>query len=221
MKTDETLNLENTPEKAGEASAAVPVEVTGSTANSIPQRSAPSVNGSVAEDEQATAGEISATIGEEAKEGEAKEGTAEPEQSTGETTKMRPRSIMRELVETVAIVVVVFLAVRFLVQNFVVEGDSMLPSLHNEQYLLVNKVAYYQYDSNFFGRLFDSSAPSDMHYLFGGPSRGDIVVFIAPTEPKDFIKRVIGLQGETVEVKADPDPTGRPGSPCWGLRGVY
>lgn len=142
------------------------------------------------------------------------------EQEAEAALKKKPRSIARELIETVVIVLVVFLAVRLLIQNFVVDGDSMLPTLHNEQFLLVNKAAYYQFDANFFGRIFDSNAPSDKRYLFGGPSRGDIVVFISPTEDKDYIKRVIALPGETIEVKPDPDPTGRPGSPC-GECGVY
>jgi signal peptidase I len=148
------------------------------------------------------------------------DGHAAEQQADKEKGKARPRPIMRELIETVLIVLVVFLVVRTLVQNFVVEGDSMLPTLHSDQYLLVNKTAYFQYDSNFFGRILNPDASSDMHYLLGGPQRGDIVVFNAPTEAKDFIKRVIALEGETIEVRPDPDPIGRPGSPC-GDCGVY
>ncbi len=142
------------------------------------------------------------------------------EQEVGKPEKPRTKPIMREMIETVLIVAVVFLTVRLLIQNFVVDGDSMLPTLHNEEYLLVNKAAYFQYDSNFFARLFNPDTPSDLHYLFGGPSRGDIIVFNSPTEPKDFIKRVIALEGETLEIRPDPDPIGRPGSPC-GDCGVY
>ena len=211
MKTDETLNLENTPEEASSASVVAPIEVTGAMSQPAPVPAVRGVNGSIAEEDQAGFMDGASDVEEQ---------SAGEEVGTEENAKARPRSIIRELVETVAIVVVVFVTVRFLIQNFVVEGDSMLPSLHSEQYLLVNKAAYYQYDSNFFGRLFNSSSPSQMHYLFGGPSRGDVVVFLAPTESKDFIKRVIGLPGETVEIKADPDPTGQPGSPC-GDCGVY
>lgn len=96
----------------------------------------------------------------------------------------------------------------------------MLPTLQQEQYLLVNRALYARYDANFLGRLFDPNAPSDMRYLFQRPQRGDIVVFASPSEPKDFIKRVVAVEGETVEVRPDYDPMGRPDTPCGGC-GVY
>jgi len=110
--------------------------------------------------------------------------------------------------------------VRAVVQNFKVEGESMLPTLKSEQYILVNKALYYSYDANFLSRLFNKETPADMHYLFHGPQRGDIVVFLAPQDTKDFIKRVIAVEGETVEIKPDPDPVGAPDDNC-GDCGVY
>src|SRR5438270_13300643 len=94
----------------------------------------------------------------------------------------RRRSVVRELLETAVLTIAIFLIVKAAVQNFRVEGDSMLPNLHNGEYILVNKV----------------------DYVLHPPSRGDIVVFnAAPAgDPgKDFIKRVIGLPGETVAVR--------------------
>ncbi|HST06173.1 MAG TPA: signal peptidase I [Chloroflexia bacterium] len=142
-----------------------------------------------------------------------------PEQSP-ENAKKRPRSITRDLIETALIVLVVFFVVRSIIQNYQVDGDSMLPTLHNEEYLLVNKAPYFVYDSNALARIFNSGLPEDIHYPLGGPSRGDIIVFNAPTEPRDFVKRVIGLPGDTVEIRPDPDPIGKPGAPC-GDCGVY
>jgi signal peptidase I len=55
-----------------------------------------------------------------------------------------------------------------------------------------------------------------MRYLFHGPQRGDIVVFEAWEEERDFIKRVIAVEGESVEIIADPDPVGEPGRDCGG-----
>ena len=79
----------------------------------------------------------------------------------------------REIVETVLVTLLIFFVVRAVIQNFKVEGDSMLPTLHSEQYLLVNKGLYFRYDANFLARVFNPSAPADMHYLFHGPQRGD------------------------------------------------
>lgn len=94
----------------------------------------------------------------------------------------RRRSAVRELVETAILTVAIFLVVRVALQNFRVEGDSMLPNLQNGEYILVNKV----------------------DYLLHPPQRGDIVVFkaVPAGEPdKDFIKRVIGLPGDRVAVR--------------------
>src|SRR6516225_1485160 len=92
------------------------------------------------------------------------------------------RSILRELLETAVLTVAIFLVVRVALQNFKVEGESMNPNLQNGEYILVNKI----------------------DYMLHSPQRGDIVVFHADQagQPdKDFIKRVIGLPGDTVEVK--------------------
>lgn len=130
------------------------------------------------------------------------------------------KSVLREVAETIVLTLLIFFVVRAVVQNFKVEGDSMLPTLHSEQYLLVNKALYFRYDANFFERISDKDAPPDMRYLFQGPQRGDIIVFEAWREPKDFIKRVIAVEGETVEIKPDPDPYGDPNRDC-GECGVY
>jgi signal peptidase I len=80
----------------------------------------------------------------------------------------------------------------------------MEPSMHNDQYLLVNTAIYYRLD---LGRLNDlvPFLPGDNDgesHLFRAPKRGDIVVFRFPLSPdRDFIKRVIGVPGDTVEVK--------------------
>ncbi len=91
------------------------------------------------------------------------------------------RLLLREIVETVVLALLIFSLIRVVVQNFRIEGFSMEPNLHQGQYLIVNKAVYRW-----------------MHE----PERGDIVVFEYPRAPdRDFIKRVIGLPGETVEVR--------------------
>jgi signal peptidase I len=88
-------------------------------------------------------------------------------------------SALRELIETLVLTVVIFLLIRFAVQNFRIEGYSMEPNFHDGQYLLVNKLIY----------------------MLQSPERGDVIVFIPPTSAsRDFIKRVIGLPGDRVEI---------------------
>jgi signal peptidase I len=91
------------------------------------------------------------------------------------------------LFRDVFLIVVVFILVGvFFVQPVVVEGTSMLPQLHDGERLLVNKLVYYKIQSVSWGHL----------------QRGDIVVFWYPNDPdKSFVKRIIGLPGETVEIR--------------------
>lgn len=84
------------------------------------------------------------------------------------------------------IVVVFVLFGVFVAQPVVVEGTSMVPQLHDGERLLVNKLIYYKIKSVSWGHI----------------ERGDIVVFWFPNDPdKSYVKRVIGLPGEMVEVR--------------------
>ena len=93
---------------------------------------------------------------------------------------------MRLLRDIVLIIAVFVLFGVFVAQPVVVEGTSMLPQLHDGERLLVNKLVYYKIQTVGWGHL----------------ERGDIVVFWFPKEPdKSYVKRIIGLPGETVEVR--------------------
>lgn len=107
---------------------------------------------------------------------------------------------VRELAETLILAALIFLAVRASFQNFRVEGASMEPSLQNGEYLIVNKLSYAELDLSMFDWLpFYDSGNDPVHHLWSEPDRGDVIVFRAPTSPKrDFIKRIIGLPGDTV-----------------------
>lgn len=118
--------------------------------------------------------------------------------------RRRHLTILREVVETLLLALLIFLAVRATVQNFKVEGSSMLPSLENGQYIIVNKLAYAQFDLGIFDFLpFFDAGEDSTHHLFGAPERGDVVVFESPTNPdRDFIKRIIGVPGDKVEIRS-------------------
>ncbi len=92
-----------------------------------------------------------------------------------------------KLIRDIFLIIIVFILFGvFFVQPVVVEGTSMLPQLHDGERLLVNKLVYYKIDSVSWGHI----------------ERGDIVVFWFPNDPdKSYVKRVIGLPGETVEIR--------------------
>jgi signal peptidase I len=105
-----------------------------------------------------------------------KPGELEPPKTT---SKMALKFFL-ELVQVVAISLAIIIPVRyFLVQPFYVKGASMEPNFFDHEYLIIDELSY----------------------RFHQPGRGDIVVFHYPNDPKNyFIKRVIGLPGETVEI---------------------
>jgi signal peptidase I len=133
--------------------------------------------------------------------------TAAPD---GETTaiedeKKKQPSLIREVIETLILALIIFLAVRAVVLNFRVEGLSMSPNFHNREMLLVNRNIYFHFDLNALLNWVPGvdRKGQDIVYPFHPPERGDVIVFNPPlpNADKPFIKRVIGLPGETVEVK--------------------
>jgi len=84
----------------------------------------------------------------------------------------------REVITTIIVGVVIFILLQTTVQSFIVIGSSMKPSLEPGQRLLVSKISY----------------------RVGEPQRGDVIVFLPPNDNSDYIKRIIGLPGDTVEV---------------------
>ena len=129
--------------------------------------------------------------------------SAPPAAKKGRSIVSHAGRLVRDLVETVILALLIFLAVRAMVQNFRVDGDSMEVSLHDEQYILVNKAVYFKVDLGFLDFLpFYEAGDDATHYIFRAPRRGDIVVFRFPAQQeRDFIKRIIAEPGETVEVR--------------------
>ena len=90
------------------------------------------------------------------------------------------KGFFRELLVTFILAIVVFFILQATVQSFIVVGKSMEPGLHEGQRLIISKVVY----------------------AFHEPERGDVIVFHPPDNPEtEYIKRIIALPGEAVEVK--------------------
>lgn len=103
--------------------------------------------------------------------------------SSSELAQEKRHSFKGEVLETIRFIVIALMIVLpiriFVAQPFIVSGDSMDPTFANGQYLIVDEISY----------------------RFSEPARGDVVIFKYPRNPKQyFIKRVIGLPGETVTI---------------------
>lgn len=128
----------------------------------------------------------------------------QPQEEAEPATPVRVRGVVKELLETAIFILLVFFIVRGMVQNFKIEGSSMEPNLHSGQYILVNKLIYFHFDINAPLRLLPGNQDLEPRvvYPFRPPQRGDVVVFEYPRDiQKDYIKRVIGLPGDTILVR--------------------
>jgi signal peptidase I len=118
----------------------------------------------------------------------AKEGSRVESQET-----VKSKSTFREYAEAIGMALLLALFIRtFIVQAFKIPSGSMIPTLQIGDHILVNKLAY------------GIRIPLYGHYLvdFGKVQRGDVIVFIFPEDrSKDFIKRVVGVAGDTVEIR--------------------
>lgn len=103
------------------------------------------------------------------------------------------KSIFREYLEAIGIALLAALFIRtFIVQAFKIPSGSMIPTLQIGDHILVNKMVY-GVRIPFWGRYI---------VRYGKPSQGDVVVFVYPKDrSKDFIKRVIGVEGDLVEIR--------------------
>ncbi len=92
-------------------------------------------------------------------------------------------SFLKEILQFAIIAAIVVFPIRlFIAQPFIVSGASMDPTFDTGQYLIVDEVSY----------------------RFEKPKRGDIIIFRYPLDPsKFFIKRIVGLPGETVNIKSE------------------
>jgi len=89
-------------------------------------------------------------------------------------------SFLFGIIKTVIIAAAIVIPIRyFIFQPFIVRGDSMLPNFHHKDYLLIDEISY----------------------RFREPERGEVIVFKPPNQPTTrYIKRIIGLPGEIIEI---------------------
>lgn len=87
---------------------------------------------------------------------------------------------VREVLDTLLLAVILFAGINLLTARIRVDGSSMVPTLKNGEFVLVNRLAY----------------------RLGEPQRGDVIVFHYPKNPtQEYVKRLIGLPGDKVEVE--------------------
>ena len=107
--------------------------------------------------------------------------TLELEQMEKSRKKTRLKKEIVSWAKTLVVVVLLVVAIRaFLFTNYIVYGQSMMPTINDRERVIINKIGY----------------------DIGEPDRFDMIVFHA-TETTDYIKRVIGLPGDTIEVQGD------------------
>ena len=113
------------------------------------------------------------------------------------------KTAFRETIQTVALAIFVFLVLQSTLQNYRVEGSSMNPSLQDHQLVLVNKLVYINVEAERLARLLPwvDGKDGESWHLFHAPRQGDVIIFQAPIPPfDDFVKRVIGVPGDTVVI---------------------
>jgi len=111
---------------------------------------------------------------------------------------MGKKNFIKDYIEPIAFAILIALFIRaFIVQAFKIPSSSMEPTLLVGDHLLVNKFIYgirIPYSDKIFGK-------SKKFFEWKKPQRGDVIVFIFPKDrSKDFIKRVIGTEGEKVTI---------------------
>ena len=111
------------------------------------------------------------------------------------------RRLARDVIETLILALVIYLAVRAVILPYEVEGASMNPALRSGERLFVNRSAYAHFDVNDLWNVLPWEAREGERaiYPFDPPRRGDVVVLDPPVvSKKPYIKRIIGLPGEEI-----------------------
>ncbi len=114
------------------------------------------------------------------------------------------QSILRETIETIALAIFLVLLIQSAVQNYRVEGPSMLPTFENFDRVLVSRLAYAEVDLERLARWVPwmEAEEGEVWRPLGEPGYGDVIVFRWPRdERQSFVKRIIGLPGDTIRIE--------------------
>ena len=102
-----------------------------------------------------------------------------PPAEEAQPQKQPRETLIREIIETLLLTVFIFWLVNTATGRFRIEGFSMLPTLQEGEYVIIDKLSYY----------------------LNEPERGDVIVLHFPNDrSRDFIKRVIGVPGDHIDV---------------------
>ena len=116
------------------------------------------------------------------------------------------RAALRVAIETSALPAFLVLVLQATIQNYRVEGPSMEPRLVDQDRVLVNKAVYTEIDAARVARFIPGieAEEGQLWRPFGLPTSGDIIVFRPPiNESQNFVKRIIGLPGDRVQIVRD------------------
>ncbi len=122
-------------------------------------------------------------------------------------TRVKLRRLIREHIETVLLAITIFVALQASIQHFKVNGESMQPTLAEGERLVVNKIVYLRIGWNDLADVIPFLDPSPVSadstlFTFSQPKHGDVIIFHYPLDPtRDFVKRVIGVPGDTIEIQ--------------------
>ena len=107
-----------------------------------------------------------------------------------------PRQLS-EILEIIALALIIFLGVRSVAQNFIVSGESMSPTFQANQLLIANRLAYIDINISWI-----PWHTGSRWQPFGNPKQGEIVIFSFPGDTeRDFLKRILGVPGQTIEIR--------------------
>ncbi|ULA65185.1 MAG: Signal peptidase I [Nitrospira sp.] len=134
-------------------------------------------------------------------------GAAPAERSVPEAARPNGKSIVREYAEAIIVAMLLAFAIRvFVVQAFKIPSGSMIPTLLIGDHILVSKLSYgvqWPADCKLQWNFPPINCYTSTNVMpFGKPQRGDVIVFRFPEdEEKDFIKRIVGTPGDTVQIR--------------------